>query len=302
MSVEALTWVLTHSEATLGARLVLIAIANHANNAGEHSWQSVETLSRSARLSERQTRYALRKLEELGEIEKVGRTRHGTHVYRLPKMAQQVLSDRGADSAGADIAPGQSATGGGQSTTRTHEETAPDSSREPSREPSRGRGKPRRRERNLAHDALARATGKNPKALTPREAEKLGVALADIVAGERERLGVAEISPEELARTIQRASVRFRRLHPTWECTPFSLSDHWSELFAEERRPASPTDGHAFTPAANPELCAACGEAEYRHTRSLAEQREDRDAAAELAAHARVAVEGAATAAHEVSA
>lgn len=130
MSVQALTWVLERSEARLGARLVLIAIANHADNAGENSWQSVTTIARSSRLSERQTRYALRQLEELGEIEEVGKhPRHGTHVYRLPKMAQQALLQTGAISAPAGSAGGQSASSG-------HEETAPEPSFRPVRKTS----------------------------------------------------------------------------------------------------------------------------------------------------------------------
>lgn len=68
MSVQALAWVLENSRATHGARLVLIAIANHANKDGEDAWPSVRTLAREARLSERQVQYAIRKLEKLGEL------------------------------------------------------------------------------------------------------------------------------------------------------------------------------------------------------------------------------------------
>ncbi len=90
MSVQAIGWVLDHSQAELGARLVAISVANHADKNGSNAWAAVATYADEAHLSERQTRYALRKLEASGELRCTGQ--HGyrsdrmTNVYEFPGM------------------------------------------------------------------------------------------------------------------------------------------------------------------------------------------------------------------------
>lgn len=68
MSVQALSAVLEESQARLGNRLVLIAIANHANEIGEKSFPNLETLAREANLSVRQVIRCIQELEALGEL------------------------------------------------------------------------------------------------------------------------------------------------------------------------------------------------------------------------------------------
>lgn len=80
-----MSWVLRESEATLGDRLVLLVLADHAKGDGTKAWPSLETISREARLSERQARRCLRNLEESGEIVETGTSRKGTHIYSFPK-------------------------------------------------------------------------------------------------------------------------------------------------------------------------------------------------------------------------
>lgn len=127
MSVQALSWVLENSEARLGARLVLIAIANEADRLGEKCFASVTTLAAAAKMSERQTRTTLRALEKLGEIEHAGLSRFGTNIYRLPGMAQdRLLVEAGANLAGAESAPGQNPTEGGAESDRGVSDSAPD--------------------------------------------------------------------------------------------------------------------------------------------------------------------------------
>lgn len=67
MSVSIMSAVFKHSKATLGSRLVLLAIADCAND-DALAWPNVKTLAGKCRLSERETQYCLRKLEELGEL------------------------------------------------------------------------------------------------------------------------------------------------------------------------------------------------------------------------------------------
>ena len=104
-----MSWVFEHSTAHLGARLVLLAIANHADRDGRNSWASVRQLSEEARCSERQVQYALRELESVGEIVLVGTSPRRTHVYELPLMATlwggADIAPEGAERSGADSAP-----------------------------------------------------------------------------------------------------------------------------------------------------------------------------------------------------
>lgn len=94
MSVQALAWVLECSEARLGGRLVLLSIANHADERGDNAWPSVPTIAREARMSERQVRTVLRDLVELGELEiNEGAGPRGCHMYRLTGIAQRRLWD-----------------------------------------------------------------------------------------------------------------------------------------------------------------------------------------------------------------
>lgn len=93
MSLRALSLAMDLSEAKLGARLVMFALASYANDENE-SYPAVSTLAEQAKLSKRATQQALRKLEADGEIETIGpHSVYGTTVYRLLVIG------------GADIAP-----------------------------------------------------------------------------------------------------------------------------------------------------------------------------------------------------
>lgn len=66
MSIEKMSAVLHHSEASGSTKLVLIGIANHDGDGG--AWCSVETLAKYANIERRQVQKILRDLEESGEI------------------------------------------------------------------------------------------------------------------------------------------------------------------------------------------------------------------------------------------
>lgn len=98
MSVHVLSWVLRSSEETLGRRLVLIVLADHAHDDGSEAWPSVETIAREARLSTRQVQRCLRDLEAAGSIRKTGTSRTGTSVFAVVMQAAEGgdnLSERG---------------------------------------------------------------------------------------------------------------------------------------------------------------------------------------------------------------
>lgn len=88
MSLQALTWVLEHSEATRGGRCLMFAIANYADARGGGCYASTATLAKEARISRRGTQKALDKLVEDGHIEATGTSSYGTTIYAIVGMQQ----------------------------------------------------------------------------------------------------------------------------------------------------------------------------------------------------------------------
>src|SRR5689334_20533209 len=68
MSVEAMVWVLRHSDAKLSARLTLLALADFAHPDGSEAYPSVDTIARHANISRRSAQVSLRTLEDDGMI------------------------------------------------------------------------------------------------------------------------------------------------------------------------------------------------------------------------------------------
>lgn len=63
-----MSWVFDQSRASLGARLVLQSIANHADKRGGNAYPSIETIAEESHLSTRQVMRCIAQLEELGEL------------------------------------------------------------------------------------------------------------------------------------------------------------------------------------------------------------------------------------------
>jgi hypothetical protein len=102
MSISIIDRVWHYSKARKGELLMLLAIADFANDDGE-AWPSVPTLAKKSRLSERQAQYALRRLVKSGEL-KLSKNKgpRGCHVYHI------VICD---DTLGAENAPAQKLRG-----------------------------------------------------------------------------------------------------------------------------------------------------------------------------------------------
>lgn len=105
MSVQALAWVLQHSEARNGARLVLISLANYAQDDGTQAFPSIETLCENSRLSRSAVKSALARLRADGSIVETGRRSSGTAVFSIVMGGQ---NQAGSDSARADSGAGGS--------------------------------------------------------------------------------------------------------------------------------------------------------------------------------------------------
>jgi hypothetical protein len=93
MSVRIMARVWAHSQRKDGELLVMLALADFANDAGE-SWPSIPVLAQKARLTERQTRRVLIKLEEASEIRRVksngGRNRRNHYFITLSENPDNI--------------------------------------------------------------------------------------------------------------------------------------------------------------------------------------------------------------------
>lgn len=107
VSLPVMVWVMKNSKAKLGARLVHIALAEHAHDDGTKAFPCNATLRERTALSERAVRDCLRKLEADGAIIRTGTVKSGTPVYT-------VVMDEAANPAPAKSAPGSSKRRGGQ--------------------------------------------------------------------------------------------------------------------------------------------------------------------------------------------
>lgn len=67
MSIQAVAWVLEHSESRGLARLVLISLANHVNDQGE-CWPSIRTVAREAGVGKSTAARCIGELAGLGEL------------------------------------------------------------------------------------------------------------------------------------------------------------------------------------------------------------------------------------------
>lgn len=95
MSIQAVAWVLEHSEATLADRLVLIAIANHCDGRGVNAWPAAERIAHEAKVHRATVFRALETLEESGELT-VKRRPGRPNTYGIPSlMGSQDATGRG---------------------------------------------------------------------------------------------------------------------------------------------------------------------------------------------------------------
>jgi hypothetical protein len=84
MSVQATTWVWSNSKTTGTAKLVMLAIADHAWQDGTNAWPSIGRLAKMTGLSEDTVRRAVKQAEELNELavdrKNGGRAKKGEHA------------------------------------------------------------------------------------------------------------------------------------------------------------------------------------------------------------------------------
>jgi hypothetical protein len=83
----------TYSQQSGGSLLLMLALADFANDAGE-CWPSIPVLAHKARLTEREIRYLLPKLEQAGELRldrsKGGRNRRNRYLVTIEENPENI--------------------------------------------------------------------------------------------------------------------------------------------------------------------------------------------------------------------
>ena len=99
MSIKTMSRVWDHSAQKGSSLLLLLAIADHADDRGENAWPSVDTLARKTRMTPRQVQKLIRKLEASGELV-VKRSRGGRkrcHLFTVSTPTNGELSRRNGE-------------------------------------------------------------------------------------------------------------------------------------------------------------------------------------------------------------
>ncbi len=222
--------------------LVLLSLADQANDRGL-CWPSIEHVSKRARCSPRSVIRATNALAGAGHISierKTGRGR--ANVYHVHPIARKEegggaaaepargegfpweKGDTVAPRKGDNLAPQNGRKGDSHDRKGDNGDRKGDTGVTPitknHQEPpiTCAAGASREGVRDLAFEALARAQGSDPGALTTREAGAIGKALSEIRSA----------SPEVGAAEIATRAKRYRAIFPSARCTANALAKHWS--------------------------------------------------------------------------
>lgn len=168
MSVRVMSWVWEHSRSAGADRLVLLAIADAANDLGRDAYPSLTTIARKANMDKRTAQRSVRNLIELGEL-KVAESAgpRGTHRYQIviPKGWQHAT--RGGTTPPATGHPPRQDTSGetppGVATDHGWRDTGGDTPRGVASDPLGGGETPP--EPSLTHPSVAKKGGQRPETL-----------------------------------------------------------------------------------------------------------------------------------------
>lgn len=235
MSIDALKWAWEQQCPSASSKLVLVALADHANGDG-YCWPSMKRIGRMAGLSDRTVAYHIAHLCEAGLVEKAHRKRYegqyrGWH-YRLP------IPDVDAPTTSKDLPV---ATGKQLQVATGNELPVRTSSKNSQKNP---------RERDVLFEAIVSACGHRLNALTKSERGRINKA-----AKELRDVGA---TPE----TVRKAATKWQSVYPTARLTPTALAHHWSTLVGNVAW---------ADPAAAQDVCSRCSTPLDRHDDQLCE-------------------------------
>ena len=217
MSIEALNWAWDQPVAKAANKLVLLALADHANSDGE-CWPSMKRIAERSDISARHVSRAINELIDLGLVEKANRRRHGgqyrgwdyrLNVQRTPASGgppRPVTSGHGRPS------PADTGVRSEPSENRKEEPLAATPP------------KVERRTKDNLFETVAQACGINLTGMTRSARGQLNKACKEL----------REIdATEEQVRAKAKA---YRTQYPNATLTPTALVKHWSSFADVEKK------------------------------------------------------------------
>ena len=218
MSIEALNWAWDQPVAKAANKLVLLALADHANSDGE-CWPSMKRIAERSDISARHVSRAINELIDLGLVEKANRRRHGGQYrgwdYRL--NVQRTPASGG---------PPRPVTSG-------HGRPSPADTGVRS-EPSE----------NRKEEPLAATPPKVKDNLFETVAQACGINLTGMTRSARGQLNKACKELREIEATAEQVKAKakaYRTQYPNATLTPTALVKHWSSFATVEKQQARPS-------------------------------------------------------------
>jgi DNA-binding transcriptional MocR family regulator len=229
MSIEALNWAWEQPVTKAANKLVLLALADHANGDGE-CWPSMKRIADRSDISARHVSRAINELVDLGLVEKANRRRHGGQYrgwdYRL------------------NIQQTPATSGHGRPVTSGHGRPSPADTGVRS-EPSENR-----KEETLADKPPESATRKKDD-LFEVIAEACGISLTGMTRTARGQLNKACKELREVQATPDQVKAKakaYRAQYPNATLTPTALIKHWSSFAQLEKKQARPSVWDTYQP------------------------------------------------------
>jgi DNA-binding transcriptional ArsR family regulator len=217
MSIEALNWAWEQPVDKAANKLVLLALADHANSDGE-CWPSMKRIAERSDISPRHVSRAISELIELGLVEKANRRRHGGE-YR--GWDYRILIQRTPASSG----PPRPVTSG-------RPRPSPADAGVRSELPEN------RKEEPLADKPPESVTKKKDK-LFETVAEVCGIATGNLTRSSRGQLNKAVKELREIEATEEQVRLKakaYKRQYQNATLTPTALVKHWSSFAVVEKQ------------------------------------------------------------------
>ena len=217
-------------------KMVLLAIADHADDTGDNAWPSVSTLARKVSITTRQVQRLLRELEDDGLLitsrQQGGTSR--TAIDRRPNLYQIVMQPPDVS-----VTPGMTPM---SPPPRRMRHPSPDADValtiiEPSRNHP-GRPKPAKA-KDPIFDAVVQVCGISTSSLTKSSRGNINKAVKEL-----KEVGASAIA-------IKGAALEFKKRYDKAQLTPSALVKHYPNLVPADQRDSKcqicddPVDGHS---------------------------------------------------------
>jgi DNA-binding transcriptional ArsR family regulator len=233
MSIDALNWAWEQECPNPTAKLVLMALADHANADGE-CWPSMKKIAERSGITARQVSTHISRLSELGLVEKASRRRFGGQYrgwdYRLNIHRKQATSG-----STLPVTSGSSASSPAEAGFRSE----PSENRQVEPLAAAPPKSVKQRQADPLWDTMLNVCRIDPQTLTGSERGRINKALKEL----RE----VNATPDELAARAKAYTMKY----PGAALTPTALAANWSQLTPARQQQSN--------------VCRDCGQQLDRH-------------------------------------